>query len=159
VNAETCETRVGNRLVNWLQLQPQFTVLSYHPTSAKAYQTELIRIPRLDANGTRTKERYHVDVIFLTSTALWLVELKCRTSESIFDIAKLREIRTRYTLPRLLSLIRSRLTSAEPELLSTVQHLYIALGVEFVDACVPDDVSVFVVTDNGVALTGRYPLE
>ena len=72
----TCETRVGNRLVAWLAKQPDTTIVSFHPTSAKAYQSELIRIPKLTTDGKRTKMRYHIDVIYISGQTLWLVGIE-----------------------------------------------------------------------------------
>lgn len=148
----TCETRVGNHLILWLQKQPEIAIISYHPTSAKAYQTELIRIPKLTVDGKRTKERYHIDLIFISRQTLWLVELKCKLSESLDDIAKLLEIQQRYTTEQLRSIILSRLTAVEPEKLNTVSSLVLSLGVEIVDTPIPENFKVFQVTEKEVNL-------
>lgn len=150
---ETCETRVGNRLVVWLQQQSGIRVLSYHPTSAKAYESELIRIPKLEADGTRTKERYHVDIISLSDKTLWLVELKCKLSESGDDIQKLREIQERYTLKQLCTLIGSRLTTVTASVLDDITSIELGLGVEVLDSPLPLGFSIFTVTDQSVTVT------
>lgn len=147
----TCETRVGAGLVSWLLQQPNTVILSYHPTSSKAYETELIRIPKLGSDGLRTRNRSHIDVVFVSNSTLWLTELKCKLSESDDDIAKLLEIRQDYTLLHLKRLISNRLTTFSPELLENVVDLRLGLGVEVIDTTIRGDFTVFQVYNGQVS--------
>ena len=139
----TCEDNVGLRLKNHLFQNPNTTVLSYHPPNGKAYETDLIRIPKRGVRETAVRDRYHIDLIFVANDCLVLVELKCHLSESGDDIEKLREIRNTYTLPDLLRIIGARLTTTPVELLHNIRHLVLALGVETIDREIPQDFVVF----------------
>lgn len=127
----TCEDRVGLFLYDHLAQNSNVTIISYHPPDGKAYATDLIRIPKKkNQSGIGARDRYHVDVIFVVSNFLVLVELKCSLNESEQDILKLREIRDTYSLQELISIITKRLTTASPDLLENIEELVLALGYE-----------------------------
>ena len=143
MNNQTCENKVGSILVDYLSGLPEVQILSYHPTSAKAYQSEIIRISRKLPDGKRTRDRYHVDLIFVYNEELWLTELKCNLSESSGDIEKLADIASSYTLEELTALIAGRLTSISPTFLKRIRRLVLSLGVMNVDSQIPEGFVVF----------------
>jgi hypothetical protein len=126
----TCEDRVAEALFNWFKNRRKCQIISYHPPSSKAYRTDLVRIPKR-ANKVQTRERYHVDVVVTESEYLFLIELKCRLSESDDDIAKLYDIAHSYMLGELLELIKRRATI--PIDLTKVRQLVLGLGFENFD--------------------------
>jgi hypothetical protein len=142
----TCETKVGDKIVEWLMKQPNVTILSYHPPSSKSYQGDLIRISKLTPDRIRTKNRYHVDIIFIKDDKLCLTELKCKLSESKADIEKLKEIERSYTLDALMEIISSR--SSNNAILSTMKKLVKIIGVKQVDSELPDDFVVMSIEDD-----------
>jgi len=79
-------------------------IISAHPPSGKAYDTDLIRLPAKNRNSGR----YHIDVIFESEGVLCLTEIKGSTGESADDIIKLRAIVNEYTRLELIKLIRKR---------------------------------------------------
>ncbi len=139
----TCEDNVGLRLKNSLFKNSDVVVLSYHPPNGKAYETDLIRIPKRGVRRTAIRDRYHIDLIFIVNDCLVLVELKCYLSESDDDIDKLREIRDTYALAELLSIIGARLTTVSDEVLENVRRLVLALGVESINREIPPEFVVF----------------
>ncbi len=156
MNNQTCENRVGSMLVDYLSGFPEVQILSYHPTSAKAYQSEIIRISRRLPNGTRTRDRYHVDLIFVYGEELWLTELKCNLSESWGDIEKLTDIASSYTLEELTTIIAGRLTSIFPVDLKRIERLVLSLGVMNIDSRIPEGFVVFRAReDSGVSILNR----
>jgi hypothetical protein len=143
-------------LVDYLMGFPEVQILSYHPTSAKAYQSEIIRISRKLPNGKRTRDRYHVDLIFVYRDELWLTELKCSLSESWGDIAKLNDIASSYTLEELKALIAGRLTCISPAALKGIRRLVLSLGVMNIDSSIPEEFVVFQAReDSGVSILNR----
>lgn len=153
----SCETVVGEKLVDWLKAHTEAQILSFHPPSSKAYASDLVRIPKLNADGTRSRSRNHVDVVFANSTELWLVELKCKYSESSDDISKLNELKASYTDTGLINLIANRITVPMKYDLRSIKKVIPAIGVRTIDAQYGDEMPVFVV-DEDVSLVG-YPLE
>ena len=151
----TCEDGVGERLYNWFADQPVFSIVSFHPPSGKAYATDIIRIPKV-VNGKYTGERYHVDLIVASERVLYLIELKCRLSESNDDITKLREIVRSYGIVGLLNIINKRSTTGID--LSHINSLVIGLGFQHFDmpfapsefitfTCTPDDIHISIGVD------------
>lgn len=130
IDLTTCEDRVVDALYRWLVDRQNCHILSFHPPSGKAYGTDLLRISKKSA-GVRTRERFHVDLVFTEGSFLFLAELKCRLSECNDDIAKLREIRDTYELVELLDLICRRMTTGWQ--VKGIQTLVLCLGFEILD--------------------------
>ncbi len=149
----SCETVVGEKLVAWLNYATEAQVLSFHPPSSKAYASDLIRIPKLNDDGSRSRDRNHIDVVFLTATKLWLVELKCKYSESGDDIQKLRDIKASYSNQELIQFIQNRLTVPLKFNLANVNEVVAAIGVKTMDIEYKHELPVFIVED-GVQLLG-----
>ena len=143
----TCETLVGEKLVEWLTKQ-NAQVLSFHPPSSKAYTSDLIRIPKLNRDGTRSRDRNHIDVVFLTENNVWLVELKCRYSESTDDINKLNEVKNSYSNSEIIELIKGRITVPIKYDLDSVKNVVTAIGVKLMDKPHNNEMPVFVVDEN-----------
>jgi hypothetical protein len=108
-----------------------------------------VRISRR-VGGLPTRDRYHVDVVFVGGQFLFLIELKCRLSEGAADIIKLQDIKASYTLEELLNLIVRRATV--PLDLSSVQHLVLGLGFEVFDR--PSIPSEFIAFNTGTTPPG-----
>jgi hypothetical protein len=151
----TCEDRVGLVLYKYLAENKKATLISYHPPDGKAYATDLMRIPKKNKiAGSATRDRYHVDIIFIISNYLVLVELKCSLAESEHDISKLREIRDTYSLQELISIISRRLTTSNPKILENINQLVLALGYENSSANIelPSEFICFKVIDGDVSI-------
>lgn len=148
----TCEDNVGLRLKALLFGNGNTIVLSYHPPNGKAYETDLIRIPKRGIRNEAIRDRYHIDLIYIVGDCLILAELKCHLSESGDDIVKLREIRDTYPLPDLLRLISARLTTVPADVVNKVRRLVLALGVESVNAQIPPDFAVYEAKETGISL-------
>lgn len=144
----SCETRVGEKLISFLSKQNTVDIISFHPPSSKSYQSDLIRIPKINQDGSRSRDRYHIDVIFISQNRLWLVELKCKLSESNADIKKLRELISAYTFDELRGFIQSRITIFPKNDLNKVDKIVLALGVEVVDEEIEKDFVVIKVTED-----------
>lgn len=128
---ESCEDRVAIALYEWLSQIPNTRVVSFHPPSGKAYDSDLLRIPKR-VGRMRTRERYHVDVVFINCGVLFLIELKCRLSECDHDILKLREIRDSNGLKGILELIQKRSTG--DNCMKDITDLVLGLGFEIADS-------------------------
>jgi hypothetical protein len=150
----SCETIVGEKLVDWIKTNTEAQILSFHPPSSKAYGSDLIRFPKLNSDGSRSRSRNHVDVVFITLSELWLVELKCKYSESSDDVAKLEELKGSYSDVELIKFISNRVTVPLKHDLSKIHKVIIAIGVQKVDTEYNDEVPVFVVDEN-VQLLGH----
>lgn len=137
---ETAEARAGRRIISALIDSTNIEVLSYHPTSSKAYETDLIRIPKR-IGAARTKERYHVDIIAASPDTLWLIELKGQSAESDLDVKKLKEICNTYSVDELVDIILRRQTTSQSTL-KEIRHIQMCLGVETHNAQIPPDVLV-----------------
>jgi|ERR1041385_1716001 hypothetical protein len=148
----TCEDNVGLRLKAALFQNPNTVVLSYHPPNGKAYETDLIRIPKRGLRKSAVRDRYHIDLIFIVGDSLVLVELKCNLSESSDDINKLREIKDTYPLEDLKRLIAARLTTVSTDVLDNINDIVIALGVEIINSEVPNDFVVFEAKEAGITV-------
>jgi hypothetical protein len=148
----TCEDNVGLRLKTLLFDSNNVIILSYHPPDGKAYETDLIRIPKRGIRDTAVRDRYHVDLIFIVGNCLVLVELKCHLSESGDDIVKLREIRETYSLPELTRLISARLTTVPANVVNKIERLVLALGVETINANIPSEFAVYEAKESEITL-------
>lgn len=140
----TCEDQVAQDLFLWFSARPNAKIISYHPPSSKSYPTDLLRIPR-KVRGVRTRERYHIDLVVVEEVFLFLIEFKCKLSESVNDITKLREIEENYSLEELIQYIQRRttvLSEEEKSQLGDVQYLILSLG--FRDSDFPLHPSEFV---------------
>lgn len=122
----TLEDIAFNSIINFLQNNKNFDLLSAHPPSGKSYFTDLIRIPEPIRDGTAAK-RYHVDIIFCSDRVLYLCEVKGIADESDDDIAKLKNLKKCYSIQELKKIISDRLTLPSSRLLS-VQNIVIAIG-------------------------------
>ena len=151
------ETKIGEQLVEWLNTKTDAQVLSFHPPSSKAYASDLIRIPKLNSDGSRSRSRNHVDVIFITAHELWLVELKGRYSESADDISKLAEIKGSYSDKELIIFISNRVTVPLKYDLSQIDRVVTAIGVSKIDAEYNDELPVFVINDSVELFS--YPID
>lgn len=114
-------------------------VLSAHPPSGKAYDTDLIRIPSRRQNAGR----YHVDVIFTCRDLLFLLELKGRSSECDGDVKKLRAILSDHDLSSLLAILRRRI-SVDNVNWDDIQAVVPAVGVAILTVPLPKDIVAIV---------------
>lgn len=129
----TPEDKVYERIRCFLD-KGNANVISGHPPSSKAYDTDLVRLP---APG-RHAGRYHIDIIFAINGLLVLTELKGKSSESFSDIEKLRDIIGSYSRAELVRLIRIRTNRKDIDW-SAIDKIIPAIGVEFCDTIYPDD--------------------
>ncbi|MCE9608500.1 MAG: hypothetical protein K8U03_26750 [Planctomycetia bacterium] len=130
----TLEDEAYQRLVDRLN-ERRITVISAHPPSGKAYDSELVRIPAKERNSGR----YHADIIFVIDTVLFICELKGKSSESTSDVAKLRGIIADYTVAELVSFIRKR-TNVATVNWAAITKVVGLIGVVVGDASLPDDI-------------------
>jgi hypothetical protein len=151
------ETKIGEQLVGWLNTKTDAQILSFHPPSSKAYASDLIRIPKLNADGSRSRSRNHVDVVFITAHELWLVELKGKYSESADDILKLAEIKSSYSDKELITFISNRVTVPLTYDLNHINEVVTAIGVSKIDVAYNNEIPVFVI-DDSIDLFG-HPIE
>jgi hypothetical protein len=135
----TEEDLAFERIMDRLRIK-RVTVLSAHPPSGKAYDTELIRIP------ARAKHagRYHLDAIFVLDEFLFLMELKGRLSESSHDITKLQGLLSEYSLADILKFVRKRVNRADVPW-ETIKQVVPSLGCILCDCSLPAD---FVVVES-----------
>lgn len=134
----SCEDEVFGRLRAKLTNQKNVQIISLHPPSGKAYETALVGFPIFD-QGTRTRGRSHVDTIFISSQALFLLELKCFSHESADDIEKLRRIRDQLGLTCVIEVISKRVPDIGSDRLNMIQELILGLAVEHHDTELPED--------------------
>ena len=146
----TKEDRVGDAMLKYLHNRSDIEIISFHPTSGKAYQTDTIRF-KVQRNGTATSTRYHVDMILVVGDLLLLIEFKGTSAESTNDVTKLRDLRETYSLQEFIRIISRRLSLSNSSI-GQVTELVLAIGVEDHNAHVPDDVAVFVALDEHVTL-------
>lgn len=146
----TPEERVSFGLLNYFQQRPGVVVLSWHPPAAKAYAGHLIRIPR-KREGKATRERYHLDFIFLVGELLVVQELKGAASELGSDVLKMRGLLEQYPLEELRALLEQRIPDRAQEL-AQVSVAVVSVGCETLDGALPDDVLCFCVGDEGVQI-------
>jgi len=143
----TLEDLAYERIVNRLS-EKRVLILSAHPPSGKAYDTELIRIPARN----RHAGRYHIDLIFIIEPFLFLMELKGKTSESSDDVAKLQKLFADYDLPELLKVIRKRVNRTDVKWCQVKQAVPV-IGATIADAAIPSDfVLVSATDDNAISL-------
>jgi len=146
----TAEERVFDRLRKGLLRSEEIRVISLHPPSGKSYDTDLIRFPVIQ-DGVRTRKRAHVDAVFVWEWALFLVELKGKSSESADDTAKLRDLRDHIGLEELLRVIRRRQFGDPQGSLGKIDTLVLGLGVGQHDITTESD---FLVLELGGKTTG-----
>lgn len=149
----SCETIVGEKLVSWLSLNTSAQILSFHPPSSKAYSSDLIRIPKLSLGGFQSRDRNHVDIVFLTARNLWFVELKCAFSESVEDMRKLKSLKSSFTKEQIVQIIKNRITVPFSYPVEAIKDIRIAIGVKRLDSPFLGEMPIFVV-DEGVKLVG-----
>jgi hypothetical protein len=87
-----------------------------------------------------------LDAIWVIEECLFLVELKCSSSESGKDIEKLRRIRDKLGLEQIITFLRRQ----GVEITEQVTQLALLIGVEKVDTIIPADLTVLEVTDRGI---------
>lgn len=149
----TPEARVYERLRDRLLRHPEIHLVSLHPPSGKSYDTDLIRFP-VFRNGVRTRERSHVDVVFVWKETLFLIELKGNSSESLEDTAKLRELRDQIGIEELLQIIAKRYRALAWNSLRPIKTLVLGLGVEKHEGPTAPDFVVIVVQQNIIGHAG-----
>ena len=142
----TQERIVFDTIVDFINANSNFSLISAHPPNGKSYFTDLVRIPTPTQNRTSAR-RAHIDLIFCSETYLYLCELKGSSSESEEDIEKLREIKEHYSLPKLKQFISSRFTSQSP-VLESCQDLALTIGCASINSPLAEDFLYILVTEN-----------
>ena len=142
----TKEDIVFNVIVDYITTNKNFSLLSAHPPSGKAYFTDLVRIPTPNQDKTGAR-RAHIDLIFCSKKLLYLCELKGSSSESKEDIEKLLSIQEHYSLANLKQFISNRLTS--PSLyLKSCQDLVLAIGCSSINSHLTENFLYIRVTEH-----------
>lgn len=129
------------------------TLISLHPPSGKAYESDLIRFPVFEGE-VRTRKRMHVDIIFAHSGSLYLLELKPASTQSAEDIRKLERLRDEVGLGEMLRIIGRRVDSSLTKKLEEVRSLVIGLGVGKHDSPTPPGFIVIETGKNVIAHVG-----
>lgn len=142
----TVEEGVFYRLLDFYKLNSKMVIHSAHPPSGKTYVGAEIRLPKLTADGSRTRDRNHIDYIIQVGPVLILQELKGAASQSGADIDKLHTIISAFGLDGLQRIMKLRVH--RPDLLSELRYVVPALGYQNHDATLPEDfLSIQAVSD------------
>jgi|GEM_PF-4928434 len=141
---DSCETRVCENLYKRALLMNFVTILSWNPPNAKSYRAPNLKLPWLDGQRRR---RDSLDAIWVIEECLFLVELKCFSSESGKDVEKLRRIRDRLGLEQIVTFLRRQ----GVEIGKGVTQLVLTIGVNKVDTPIPADFIVLEVTNEGIS--------
>ena len=150
----TPERIVFDTIVDFINSNSNFSLISAHPPNGKSYFTDLVRIPTPTQNRTGAR-RAHIDLIFCSETFLYLCELKGSSSESEEDIEKLLNIKDHYSLPKLKRFISSRFTRRSP-FLESCQDLALTIGCGSINSPLAEDFLYILVTENKhIELRGR----
>lgn len=151
--AETCETRVSDRLHNLLSRIPFVRILSWNPPNAKSYHAPNLIFPKI-VNGAR-KGSDRIDVVFETKRVLFLVELKCLATQAEDDLVKLRRVRDTLGLSGVVEAIQRQGVVVD----SQVAGLALAVGMEIVDRDAPTDFSFLEIAESAIRVTLGYDVD
>jgi len=132
MNIDSCEAQVSNNLYKQVSCEDFIQVINWNPPDAKAYQTINIKFPWFE--GIR-RRRDSIDAIWVVEDILFLVELKCLSSESVLDIAKLRRITEQLT-PDQLRIYMERQGAKIP---TAIHQTALLIGVKIVNTDVAPD--------------------
>ena len=142
----TCEKRVFDRIFAALTSSQQSVIVhGGNPPGGKSYLVRnlIIKIP-----GHPTTQHSRIDLVWQAGSMLILTELKCRLSESSDDIGKLRVIRDNAPIEILVQMFGAQgVTFA-----TAPDKLILCIGIEQLDADIPEDFVVIVAGENGCAL-------
>ncbi|WP_223907951.1 hypothetical protein [Geobacter sp. AOG1] len=134
-------------IIKYITSDPKLHLISAHPPSGKSYTTDLIRFPSPTQKKTGA-ERYHVDIIFCSSTHLFLCEVKGSTAESQQDILKLNSLISHYSVDKLKKFIIDRLTT-KCDLLNLCNNVVICIGAYNLNSNLEDNV-LYLISDGSV---------
>lgn len=141
---DSCEARVCEKLYRRALSLKFVNILSWNPPNSKSYRAPNLKLPWMEGKRRR---RDSLDAIWTVEDCLFLVELKCCSSESGKDIEKLRRIRDNLGLEQIVVFLRRQGVDIEER----VTQLALIIGVERVDTETPSDFTVLEVTDRGIS--------
>lgn len=142
----TCEKRVFDRIFAALTNSQQSVILhGGNPPGGKSYLVRnlIIKIP---VHPSTRHSR--IDLVCQIDSMMILTELKCRLSQSSNDIEKLRAIRDNAPIENLIQMFEAQGVS----FVTAPDKLVLCIGVEHLDADIPDDFVVIVAGEKGCDL-------
>jgi len=141
--SRSCEAEIHDLLFDGLSSVPGAAIHSWSPPNAKAYRAPNLVLPKLIKGVRKGSDR--VDAVFAHDELLFLVEIKCKLSETAGDVRKLRRIRSTLGAKGVLEALRRQGASV-----GTIRDMVVGLAVREVDSVIPGDMMVMAVGRDSV---------